>query len=88
MNHVQMNRVQMNLVQMNRVQMNRVQMNLVQIVPLNYSAHVTYSTTKHAPIYAYIFICLFEVTERVLKAGFKLAAIVVHDSAQMPVFGI
>lgn len=73
---------------MNHVQMNHVQMNHVQIIPFNYSTRVTYSTTKHVPIYAYMFIRLFEATERVLKVGFELVAIVVHDSAQMPVFSI
>lgn len=88
MNHVHMNHVQMNRVQLNRVQMNHVQMNHVQIVPFDYSTCVTYSTTNCVPIYAYLFIRLFEATECVLKAGFELVAIVVHDSAQMTVFSI
>lgn len=83
-----MNRVQMNHVQMNRVQMNRVQMNHVQMNPFDNSTRVTYSTTKYVPIYEYLFICLFEATERVLKACFNLVAIVVHVGAQMPIFGI
>lgn len=81
MNLVQMNRVQMNHVQMNHVQMNRVQMNRVQMNPFDYS------TTKHVPIYEYLFIRLFEAIECVLKACFNLVAIVVHVGAQMPVFG-